>query len=260
MKILVCVKYVPDFGNLALQDLPLTPDEDWDGGNNVGRMSRYDEYAVEAALQLKALSGTTRIDAVTVGPRWVDAVLRRALGMGVDHAVHIQQAYRSFPSPFAIGALIAAYARGNAYDLILCGAMSEDLMQGQVGPVVAGRLDLPCLTAVHTLRYSTGTGMLRCEREVGGGRHEVLALDPPAVVSIQSGLDPPRYPPLSKMLRANQYPLEIIAAASWEEIDARQSVVAIQTPAKAREGYKLDGSAREKAQALAEILRSRGRL
>ena len=260
MKILVCVKHVSDFENLALQDLPFAPDENRDEGTTYGRMNRYDEYAVEAALQFREQWGATRIDAVTVGPPWVASVLRRALGMGVDHGVHIQQAYQAFPSPFTTGGLIAAYAREKTYDLILCGTMSEDLMQGQVGPVAAGLLGFPCLTAVHALSYTAGTGRLRCEREVEGGRHEVLDLALPAVVSIQTGIDPPRYPALSKLLRANQYPLEIAADTSMNAGDERQHVVATRTPRKMREGITLEGTVEEKAQELAAILRGRRRL
>ncbi len=260
MNILVCVKFVPDLENMTFAPIPPSKAETWDWEAATGRMNRYDEYAVEAALQWRERWGASRIDAASVGPPKVDEVLRRALGMGVDHGVHLQQAYQAFPSPFAIGGRIAAYARGKTYDLILCGAMSEDLMQGQVGPVIAALLDRPCLTSVHALGYSAKTGRLRCEREVEGGRHEVLEIEPPAVVTIQSGGQPPRYPALSKLLRANNYPLEVQAASVRGGDEDRQHVLATRTPVKPREGVLLSGTGEEKAQALAACLRKRGRI
>jgi electron transfer flavoprotein beta subunit len=221
-------------------------------------MNRYDEYALEAALRLRETWGASRIDAVSVGARGADEVLRRAIGMGADHGVHIQQAHQVFPSPFAIGGVIAAYAQGIAYDLIFCGAMSEDMMQGQVGPVIAGLLHRPCLTAVHTLGCSTRTAKLRCAREVEGGRHEVYELELPALVSIQSGIHPPRYPALSKLLRANQYPLETIPATSQVALAERQRVCATRMPVKARRGILIEGTAEEKGRRLASVLRARG--
>ncbi len=114
MNILVCVKSVPDLENMALAPIPPDKSVAWEEAATAGRMNSYDEYAVEAALQIKEQWGALRIDALTFGPPGVDVVLRRALGMGVDHGVHIQQAYEAFPSPFAIGGRIVAYARDMA--------------------------------------------------------------------------------------------------------------------------------------------------
>ncbi len=260
MKILVCIKFVPDLNKMTIPDsLPGRPGE-VAGEPPAGRMNRYDEYAIETALRLREKCGAARIEALTVGAREAEAVLRRALGMGVDHGTHIQLADQVFPSPFTIGGLIAAWAQESAYDLVLCGALSEDLMQGQVGPVIAGLLRRPCLTSVHTLDYSMTTGRLSCEREVEGGRHEVLSLPLPAVVSIQSGRHAPRYPALSKLLRANRIPLDIIAAEQLGDSSPRQHVAATQKPLKMREGIILKGNAEEKAHTLASMLHARGRI
>ncbi|MDJ0720575.1 MAG: electron transfer flavoprotein subunit beta/FixA family protein [Desulfobacterales bacterium] len=257
---LACIKFVPDSDDAALPVKPTNTAGAWDWEAAAGRMNRYDEYALEASLQLKAVRAASRIDALTVGAERAQAVLRRALGMGADHGVHIVRTGQGLPSPFTIAGLIAAYAKARDYDLILCGAMSEDLMQGQVGPIVAGLLNRPCLTSVHALDGSAGRAGLRCERDAQGGRRETLEIDLPAVVTVQSGGMPPRYPALSKMLRANQYPLERIAAEALHGIEARQRVVAVGAPAKERRVQFLDGSADEKAHRLAALLRARGRI
>ena len=261
MNILVCIKFVPDLDDAALPVVPSDAPGAWHWEAVAGRINRYDEYALEASLQLKARGSASRIEALTVGADRAQEALRRALGMGVDHGVHIRRPDRGFPSPFTIGGLIAAYAKARDCDLILCGAMSEDLMQGQVGPVVAGLLDRPCLTSVHALDGRTaGRGRLRCVREAQGGRHETLEIDLPAVVTVQSGGMPPRYPALSKMLRANRYPLEVVAAEALPAIEARQRVVAVGAAPQKRQVQFLDGSLSEKACRLAALLRARGRI
>ena len=144
--------------------------------------------------------------------------------------------------------------------MILCGAMSTDLMQGQVGPVIAGLLERPCLTAVHTLDHSRRPAGLRCDREVEGGRHEMFELELPAVVTVQSGIHAPRYPALSKLLRANHYPLERLPAEALKRMPERQQVVAVKKPEKSRAGVILAGSALEKARRLTTLFHERGRL
>ena len=221
-------------------------------------MNRYDEYAVESALQLRETCGAARIDALTVGDDEAAEVLRRAIGMGVDHGVHIKKPSGMFPSPFSIGGLIASYARDNKYDLILCGILSEDLMQGLVGPIVAGLLKWPCLTSVHTVNTRKGSKVLECQREVEGGRQEVLEVGLPALLTIQSGIHPPRYPALSKLLRANHYPLEILPAESQASPAKKQHVRVIDSPMRTRKGVILEGTGEDKARQLAALLRAKG--
>jgi electron transfer flavoprotein beta subunit len=254
MKILVCVKQVPDQESVGMT----ATSADWRPADGEGHMSRYDAYALEAALRLREAGKVDRIDALTVGAAGVDPVLRRAIGMGADHGVHICMEHPPLPSPFTIGGLIAAHARQNHYALILCGAVSEDLMQGLVGPIIAGRLGRPCLTAVHGLALMPEGRRLQCEREIEGGRHQTLVLDLPGVVTIQSGPCIPRYPSLSNLLRANAYPLETLAAEALPQVDARQRCVEVRLPAATRRGVVLAGTAAEKADALAAWLRDQG--
>jgi electron transfer flavoprotein beta subunit len=260
MRILVCIKRVPDLDSMTFPDTPTQFPSDSIFEGTTWRMNRYDEYAVEAALQLRETCGASRIDALTAGDEDADDVLRRAIGMGVDHGVHIHKPSEMFPSPFTTGELIVAYAREKAYDLILCGVMSEDLMQGGVGPVIAGLLKWPCLTAIHTVNDNDqGQGrVLRCEREVEGGRQEVLEVGLPALVTIQSGIHTPRYPALSKLLRANSYPLEVLPAASLATPTGRQRVCAITLPERVRAGVMIEGTVDSKARQLADLLCTKG--
>jgi electron transfer flavoprotein beta subunit len=258
MRILVCIKRIPDLESMTFPDTPPRFPADIICEGTPWRMNRYDEYAIEAALRLTETHDASRIDVLTVGDQDAGDVLRRAIGMGVDHGVHIQQTREMFPSPFTIGELIAAYAREKAYGLILCGVMSEDLMQGGVGPVIAGLLEWPCLTAIHAVSLQEEGRALQCEREVEGGRQEVLAVRRPVLLTIQSGIHTPRYPSLSKLLRANQYPLEVLPEASLTTPTDRQRVCAITPPERVRAGVMMEGTAESKARQLAKLLHAKG--
>ena len=258
MRILVCIKRVPDPETFQMPDAPtVSPDMiDWSDGN--WQMNRYDEYALEAALRLKEASGASHIAAVTVGHDSDTEILRRAIGMGVDHGIHIRRTASDFASPFVIGGLIAAYARENAYDLILCGVQSEDLMQGMVGPIAAGLLNRPCLTSIKNMSYDLEYGQLLCRREVEGGCQQVVAADLPALVTIQSSTDTPRYPALSKLLRANQYDLEVVSETELVALEPRQKSSTLKRPEKTRQGLFLNGTDQYKARQLVKVLKARG--
>jgi electron transfer flavoprotein beta subunit len=227
-------------------------------GKTAWRISRYDEYALEMALRLKDEDGVSRIDVLAVGDNAASEVLKRSIGMGADHGVLIEQSGHLFQSPLTIGGLIADYARGRGYHLILCGVMSEDLMQGLVGPIIAGLRDWPCLTSVQVMSLPNRSAKLICEREIEGGRLEVLEMPLPALVTVQSGRHPPRYPALSKLLRANRHALEILPERTLVTPEAKQGSHSIRWPIKTRQGNRLEGSAEEKAQQLAAMLRARG--
>jgi electron transfer flavoprotein beta subunit len=254
MKLLVCVKQIPD------PDAPVGVNADgrWvdmDGGAFV--MNRFDCFALEEALRIREEIPETRIDVVSVGPERVDAVLRRALGMGADHGIHILTESDGYLSPFATATWIAAHARAYHYDLILTGIMSGDDMNGQVGPLVAEMLYLPCATSVIFRRMMPESGQVYVEREMEGGLRDALEIKLPALLTLQSSINQPRYPSLSKMLRANRYPLDMILSGSLESPSAHLSVMQTTLPKKTRAGLILEGTPREKACRLLDILQNR---
>lgn len=252
MKILVCVKQVPETETALKID---------DSGRRIQidkstlfRMNRFDEFAVEEALLIKETFSDTRIDALTVGPTRSAMVVRRAMGMGADHGIHILMENEGFLSPFAIASWIAAYAQNNAYDLILAGVMAEDDMEGQVGPMVAERLSLPCATSAIFEKLAPDKKSIYVEREMEGGFRDTLELHLPALLTIQSGMNKPRYPSLSNILRAKKEKLETIEAMSIEQPKPPQSLVRLAYPQKLRSALVLRGTEQEKAAQLLQIL------
>ncbi|MBW1789717.1 MAG: electron transfer flavoprotein beta subunit/FixA family protein, partial [Deltaproteobacteria bacterium] len=144
MKILVCIKQVPD------PEMPVRVDERGRVARPEGDlkywMNHADEFAVEEAILIKEAGFGTTVDVLTVGPGYAAQVLERAMGMGADNGVHILLPEEDFLSPLNTASYIAAYALNKGYDLILTGVMGEDHMQGQVGAMLAELLSFPCAT------------------------------------------------------------------------------------------------------------------
>jgi len=256
MKILICIKQVPD-----LEALAVSVERNFDHAqldDKPQRMNRYDEYAVETALRLREATSVARIDVLTVGPPSAAEAVRRALGMGADHGIRIDLAREATECPYVTAGLIADYAAPRNYDLILCGMMSEDLMQGQVGPVLAALLDRPWVGAVLETAPGIESGRIAIVREGDGGRREAMRLPLPALLTIQTSAHTPRYPSLSHLLRANRQTVETLPADSTARRAARLRNVRFVAPPNTRQCIILKGSDQEKALALAHMLRTRG--
>jgi electron transfer flavoprotein beta subunit len=259
MKILVCIKQVPDVD-------ALTVFETADGRANMEEaaafhMNRYDECAVEAAIRIReefSPAADVFVDALTAGPDRTLAVIRRAIGMGAQAGIHLRSGEDTAGDPAAVAAGIARYARPESYDLILTGTLSEDGMHGQVGPRLAAHLDWPCAIDVVGMELDPDRGVVRIEKEVENGIRRKLELRLPAVLALQSGINRPRYPSLSNLLRANRQPVHTVDLAAG---DSASSVDPLYTgifmPRRVRAGKVLEGTPEEKARALTTILRER---
>ncbi len=256
MKILACVKLVRE------AEGELRPDPATglllEGSAVSYRMSELDGFALEQALRIRESRPGSAVEAVTVGPERAAQVLKRALGMGADHGVHIRTASLFPPSPFEAAAWLGQYAAGQTCDLILAGMMSEDLMQGLVGPLLAERLGWPCVTCAILVRVAPDGGSVYVEREIEQGWRERLSLRLPAVLTVQSGAHKPRYPALSAMLRARRTAFTTLEADSLGRPEARQDTVRVFAPGRTRAGLFLEGSTEQKALELLRVLALRG--
>jgi electron transfer flavoprotein beta subunit len=264
MQILVCVKQVRDPDSpvridAAGEAIESAPDA-------VFRMNRFDEFALEEALRLREKFPDTHIDALSAGPQRAAQTVRRALELGADKGIHLVMHDESYRTPFEVATLIGAYARDRQYDLILTGVMAEDDMQAQVGPMLAEILGYPWATAVMAIRRSHLSGALQVERELEGGRREGCELTLPALLTVQSGINRPRYPALSHMLRARSQALLTISpspqhgATSVSPPLPRERIVNLEEPAPMQTGLILSGGPEEKAERLLQILRERALL
>lgn len=255
MRILVCVKQVPDTeGPVAIAADGLTV------AGSGWRLNSFDEFAVEEALRIKAAFPGTIVEAITVGPGRASDVLRRALSLGADGGIHLLREGKGDPLPSEVAALIAAVVRGRGYDLVLTGAMAEDDTFSQTGPMLAEKLAIPCATAVMAETLSPDIKTIRVERELEGGLREALEMPLPALIAVQSGINRPRYPALSHVLRSRRQPLETIPVDALPAAPRRERVIGLAVPEPSGRALFLEGTAREKAAQLAAILQEKSLL
>ena len=169
MKILVCIKQVPESDGIIQIDKRGT----WIHSDsfNEFKMNRLDEFAVEEAIRLKESFDSVTIDILSVGPERSADVIKRAIGMGADHGIHLKADNDDYLIPSLVATRIAEYATHKPYGLILTGAMSEDHMNGMVGPMIAAHLNLPCVTGVILQQLSSDnkTYMLSVKLKAAAG-------------------------------------------------------------------------------------------
>jgi len=201
MKIAVCIKRVPDtemrFGFTA-------DGKAVDPGGLKFEISTFDEYAVEVAIRLKEQAGGGEVTVVGLGPAGMPELLRRALSMGADRAVHLEVPEVPFDGAPVARALAAAL-RDGGFDLILFGRQATDTGHGSVGPIAAALLDLPCVTSASALSIADGKGA--AERQLEGAV-ESIEFSLPAVVTIDEGIARPRIPALKGIMAAKKKPLD----------------------------------------------------
>jgi electron transfer flavoprotein beta subunit len=217
-------------------------------------MNSYDEYALEEAVRIKEERPQVEITALTVGPRRAEAVVRRALELGADQGAHLLTESGQGMDSLQTTSRIASFAGGKDFDLILCGVMSEDEQCCQTGPMLAALLGLPCSTTVISEEILEGGSRARVERELEGGRRQVVELPLPAVLTVQSGINRPRYPSLSNKLRARKQQIQEIDSAAMSPDRRCQELVRACLPPPSKTGTFLEGSLEEKAEALVQII------
>lgn len=254
MKILVCAKQVPDTEGLILNDV-ITGKKS-PGSLERFALNRFDEFAVEAAVRMKESYPGVVAHVITVGPDRSLQVLKRAVGMGCDEGIHLETRTGD-PGPAETAAWIAETVSSRDYGLILCGSMSEDRMGGQVGPMVAAHLDFVFATQVIAMDCIPEQERLRIEKEIEGGAREILEIDLPAVLALQPGINEPRYPTLSNMLRANEKRFEVISTDTLASSNTDPACVGMRLPTKKRPSVEITGTAPEKAAKLVDLFRAR---
>ena len=188
MNILVCIKGVPDSSE---NEIELNFEgNDIDREDLVYSVNEWDNFAVEEAVRLKENLGGS-VTVVTVGDEDDKEILRREMAMGADQGILISDSAFHAADGYAISAILKAEILKGKYDLVLTGVQADD-GAGQVGGMLAAMLDWPFVSIVTRIEV-IDEGTLRVAREMGGGNHEIHEVDLPAVLSIQTGINEPRY-------------------------------------------------------------------
>ncbi len=205
MKILVFVKRVPaTTARIRVADgLRMDPE----GVEFV--LNPYDEFAVEEALRRKeAAGGDTTVTAITLGPPEAQKELRTVLAMGADEAILLTHSDAAFLDAEATAQVLAEQAEQRGpWDLVFFGKQAVDRDQHGVGPSVATRLGMPCLSEIVELEIADGKATARREVE---GASETLEAPLPCAFTCQKGLNEPRYASLKGIMAAKRKPLETV--------------------------------------------------
>lgn len=255
MKILVCIKAVPEPEH-AIYNGNEFPEVRVDDSADI-RINRFDEFAVEEAVLIKESFPETIVDVISMGPENTEKTIKRAIGMGADNGTHIFSDYHRACDAVIVSSCIAEVVKEKNYDLILCGIMSEDMMQFSVGPMLAQRLSLPWVTSVINTSIEPDHQKICVDRELEGGVKAIFDINLPALLTIQSGINEPRYPSLSNLLRANKSRITVIAAETLQPPESPCRTAEYAYPEKKRDGLVLDGTSAEKAEKLLHILKEK---
>jgi len=256
MKILVCAKEVPHMESKPEIDFE-TNSVFYDRNKNSFIISSSDEYALEEGLKLKDTIPGTEIDVVTAGTQLQMTVIRRALEMGADRGFILKKEPLNGPPA---SELIAAFAKGHGYDLILAGVMSDDNMEFVTGPSIAALLNYPWAASVIAVKIDLHNNTIQAEREIDSTTLEIVTLKLPALITVQSGINRPRYPSLSNKLGAKIKPVPLIEIETSPYAICPIEIVSLRFPETKKGSIQLKGSTGEKSQALLSILRSRGEI
>ncbi|MBC7963970.1 MAG: electron transfer flavoprotein subunit beta/FixA family protein [Steroidobacteraceae bacterium] len=253
MKILVCIKQVPD---LESRFKPNAEGVWYNETDLAWRMNEYDEFAVEQAVQLREKLGEgAELTVLSIGPERVVEAIKKALAMGCDNAVHVQDLAAATKDPWQIASIISAYAKDKAFDLIFTGMQSQDRGSAQVGVTVAEQLGFACSTTLVGFEYDNGT--ITAKRELEGGIKGVVKIKTPALVTCQLGLNVPRYPTLPNIMKAKKKEIIAIAVADLLKEEPLATTVSFHPPAKKGSGIVLEGETGAMVDQLIGILKDK---
>jgi electron transfer flavoprotein beta subunit len=206
MNIVVLVKQVPDSGSeRGLRSDDYTVDR----GSASNVINEMDEYAIEAALELREAHGG-EVTVLTMGPEQAGDSIRKALSMGPDKAVHVRDDALHGSCALATSKVLAAAIRTVNPDLVLAGAESTDGRVQVMPHMLAERLGIAALTGARKLTVDGGT--LSIERQTEEG-YEVVTASTPALVSVWDTINEPRYPSFKGIMAAKKKPVTTLSLA-----------------------------------------------
>ena len=210
MDIIVCIKRVPDTAanvEIDASGLEIKKDVPW-------VMNPYDEFAVEEALRIKEQFGG-KVTLLHAGAEGGEEILKKGLAMGADEAVYVKDQSLAATDNMAFAKVLSAVIKAKPFDVILCGRMGTDTASGLLGGALAALLKIPCVPAIKKLTiFPHGPlKMASAAREIEGGM-ETVQCPLPALFTAHKGLNEPRYPSLSGIMRSKKQEIKYITPAS----------------------------------------------
>jgi electron transfer flavoprotein beta subunit len=260
LKIIVPVKQVPEVADVKVN--PETGTLIRDGVPSI--LNPFDEYAVEAAIQLKEQHGG-EVTIITMGPPQAVDVLYKALAMGGDKAIHMTDRDFAGADTWATSLTLAEQIKQIEYDLVICGKQAIDGDTAQVGPEVAELLGIPQICYVRHLEISEDGKFVIAHRETDEG-YEVVRAKLPVLLTATKGLNEPRLPNIMGIMKAKKKPLEIVDAEKLgtpvDRLGLKGSPTTVRKvfpPEKRKGGVRIEADdPKEAAKQLVEYLAKKG--
>jgi electron transfer flavoprotein beta subunit len=259
MKILVAVKQVAALD----EDFEIRADgRDVEADFLIRDLNEWDDFSLEEAVKIKETSALpVEVVVVSVGPEEADESLRKCLAKGADRAIRIWDAAIEGSDSIAIARVLAAAAKREAPDMLFAGVQSSDQSFASTGMAAAGLLGWPHAAVVSALTYAPGAKTAVIRRELEGGLLHEVEIQCPAVLTIQLGINTPRYASLRSIKQAAAKPIEEVsladlglAAGEVGEAGSLSRVRRMYIPDKGR-AQLIEGDAAQQAARLAEIIR-----
>jgi electron transfer flavoprotein beta subunit len=228
-------------------------------------LNEWDDYAVEEAVQIAEAGGVDEVVAVTIGPERSEETIRMALAKGADRAVRVWDddvAAEDLLDPRSKARLLAAVVEREAPDLVLTGVQASDDAFGATGVALAERVGYEWAAVVNALDLDAEAGVASVHRELEGGVEELTDVELPAVLTIQTGINEPRYASLRGIRQAQQKEITHQTVA-----DLGLDADAVRGPLELTEMYEpetesdaeiFEGSPDDTAARLAGVLREKG--
>jgi len=260
MEIIVCVKRVPDTSE---NEIEVNRDgTDIERDDLVYSVNEWDNYAVEEAIQIRDKVGGS-ITVVSVGEEEDEEIVRREMAMGADDGILLSDDAFSGSDGKGIAAVLKAAVEKGNYDLILTGAQADD-GAGQVGGMLAAMLDWPYASLVNLLEVIDDK-KIKVGREIAGGNQEMNEIALPCVLSIQTGINEPRYVGIRGIRKVASLEIPVNTAADLGiaedtvgESGARIKRLDYFVPDLGEGAEILEGSTDEIVDKLVELLKAKG--
>ena len=258
MKILVTVSEVAEaddefeIDGLSIDDRYLTFD-----------LNEWDNYAIEEAVQLSESHDDVEVVTVTIGPERAEETIRQGLAKGADRAIRVwddELAEEDLLDASTKARLVAAVAREEEPDLILSGVQTGDMAFAATGVALAAAIDYEWAAVVNQLEFDPDSDVTNVHRELEGGVVEITDVEMPSVLTIQTGINEPRYASLRGIRQAQTKPLDVTTPDELG-VELGQSVLSLtslEEPETESDVEFFEGGAEDAAGQLAELLRERG--
>lgn len=256
MKMFVCIKYVPDTSEAEVK---VNPDGvSVDSSRFSFDINDADNYAVEEAVLIKE-AGEGDITVLSIGPKQSDVMIRMAMAKGCDQAIRVEDERIATHDPLMVAKVLAGAIKSQEFDLVLTGCMAGDDGYMTTGVALAEELGVNHASMVKKVEVLDGK--VKVHRELEGGLLEVVEVDLPAVLTIQTGINEPRYAPIRGIRAAQKKELKV---ANLDDIGVDPAVVGpeasmlvleeLYIPEVESSAEFIEGEAEEKADKLASIL------